>query len=105
MIVLIFCSDLLYLDRLGDIGPFQLAIGLTVITLVIVFFWHENYGSSEDDTDENQKKDVAPAPKSFVESLFLTLNNPHILLVGLCQAFFEGAVYTFGTVCGIQCYQ
>lgn len=80
-------------DRLGDIGPFQLAIALTVITLVLIFSWHENYGSADDCdevTDDKHEK------KSFVESLFIALNNPHILLVGLSQAFFEGAVYTFG---------
>lgn len=87
-------------DRLGDIGPFQLAIALTIVTLIIVCFWHENYGSAEEAEDtsalqssSNEKKEEK---KSFTESLFIAINNPHILLVGLSQAFFEGAVYTFG---------
>lgn len=89
-------------DRLGDIGPFQLAIALTVVTLVIVSFWHENYGSAEEETDsksdsdkDSEKKEV---PKTFFESLLIAMNDPHILLVGLSQAFFEGAVYTFGKI-------
>ena len=32
------------LDYAGDIGPFQLAIALTVLSMFIIFFWRENYG-------------------------------------------------------------
>ena len=31
-------------DVSGDIGPFQLAIALTVVTLIMIIFWPENYG-------------------------------------------------------------
>lgn len=86
-------------DRLGDIGPFQLAIALTVLTLVIVSFWHENYGSAAEETDNSSNKDSEKeVPKTFFESLLIAMNDPHILLVGLSQAFFEGAVYTFGKI-------
>jgi len=33
-------------DKLGDIGPFQLAIGLTFITLLLILSWRENYGDT-----------------------------------------------------------
>ena len=35
-------------DARGDIGPFQLAIALTVLALVLVVRWPENYGSAAD---------------------------------------------------------
>ena len=35
-------------DVSGDIGPFQLAIFLTVVTLVLILGWRENYGKPED---------------------------------------------------------
>ena len=31
-------------DYAGDIGPFQLAIALTALSMVVIFFWRENYG-------------------------------------------------------------
>ena len=34
-------------DAGGDIGPFQLAIFLTFITLFLIVPWKENYGSSD----------------------------------------------------------
>lgn len=91
---LLHFTVLLVSDRYGDIGPFQLAIALTVVTLVIVLFWHENYGSAESSADE--KKNDKEEPKSFFESLMIAINTPQILLVGLSQACFEGTIFTFG---------
>ena len=34
------------LDVGGDIGPFQLAIGLTIVSLVLIVTWDENYGDA-----------------------------------------------------------
>ena len=34
-------------DYAGDIGPFQLAIALTALSMCIIFFWRENYGHCE----------------------------------------------------------
>merc|ERR1719162_345295 len=31
-------------DRLGEIGPFQAAIAMTILALVFVVFWPENFG-------------------------------------------------------------
>jgi MFS family permease len=35
-------------DISGDIGPFQVAILLTIVCLVLILFWPENYGSVGD---------------------------------------------------------
>eukprot|EP00953_Heterococcus_sp_UTEX-ZZ885_P014546 8228-Heterococcus_DN1.PRE.9 len=34
-------------DKLGEIGPFQVAIALTALTLVLLLFWEENYGRAD----------------------------------------------------------
>merc|ERR1711865_263132 len=78
------------MDRYGEIGPFQAAIALTVVALVaICCTWDENYGESKtSDTDlRNSRK-----PKS---ALSVILSDRRVLLVGLVQSFFEGAMYTF----------
>jgi hypothetical protein len=93
----------------GDIGPFQLAIILTAVCLVPILFWRENYGSSEESAGEVevcsldgtcQKVAAEPAEQSMLASLKaavkLILEQPAVLCLGLSQACFEGAVYTFG---------
>ena len=71
-------------DAYGDIGPFRLAIALTVVTLVLVVLtWKENYG--EQSSQES----------SFSVALKEIMSKREILLLGLIQSFFEGAMYTF----------
>ena len=73
-------------DAVGDIGPFQLAIAMTVLALVIVARWPENYGSVHSAESTNfSLKELSPI---FTE--------PKIFFVGLGYSFFEGAMYTFG---------
>ena len=84
-------------DTRGDIGPFQVAICLTVVSLILVLFWDENTG---DHSDQTIKKTSEITPNvSFQKSVQLSLkvitSNPNILLLGLSQSFFEGAIYTF----------
>ena len=87
-------------DLFGDIGPFQLAILLTVVALVlIVLWWGENYG---DDDEELSMGGSAPNPPgsssilgSLQQSFRLIWATPSILYLGLSQSFFEGAMYTF----------
>jgi hypothetical protein len=73
-----------------------------VVALLLIFPWNENYGHEESDSskpsnkdDDNNKSDV-----SFLHSIQQTLKmirrHPEILFLGLSQAFFEGAMYTFG---------
>ena len=74
-------------DLSGDIGPFQVAIALTALTLLLILFWPENYGKSHDDVG-NIMSEIRTAVTVIVKS-------PSMLCLGLSQAFFEGAVYTF----------
>ncbi|EKX35984.1 hypothetical protein GUITHDRAFT_50886, partial [Guillardia theta CCMP2712] len=77
-------------DNFGNIGPFQLAIFLTALVLVFVCFWPENYGGRErtgDGKDDDQHM--------FKDAWMCIVNDKRILLLGLIQSFFEGAMYTF----------
>eukprot|EP01035_Chromulina_nebulosa_P020887 gene20887-27075_t len=74
-------------DKAGDIGPFQLAIGLTFITILFILPWRENYGSSHDN--------VKSVLTSILDSLKTITRDPKIIFLGLSQAFFEGGVYSF----------
>jgi MFS family permease len=94
-------------DSRGDIGPFQVAILLTIVCLGLILFWEENMGdhsdSSEQISDKAGGSAVAEAKvkeqPSFRESCRLSVSiiyqNPAILFLGLSQAFFEGAVFSF----------
>lgn len=108
------------IDVGGDIGPFQLAIALTVLCLVPICFWQENYGHGHgqsgggsdtcgDCGEENEvcgldgvchKMSPAKEQQSMLASLrsalALIYEQPSVLCLGLSQACFEGAVYTFG---------
>jgi MFS family permease len=77
-------------DAFGDIGPFQLAIALTIIALVLVFSWEENYGG-----DKNEEGKSSGSGNIFRDSLACIRNDHKVLLLGLIQSFFEGAMYTF----------
>lgn len=78
-------------DVSGDIGPFQAAIFLTLVGLVLVLPWSENYGSEH----AYQASPWAKLTHSMGSSLQIIRSNPSICILGLSQAFFEGAVYTF----------
>ena len=71
-------------DAFGDIGPFRLAIALTVLCLAFVLRWGENYGT----------QDTAEAT-SFSLAWRDVVGKTPVLLLGLIQALFEGAMYTF----------
>jgi hypothetical protein len=75
-------------DRLGHIGPFQGAIALTVLALLLVLPWEENYGEKQDDADHSLYH-------QFSEGWRTTLSNSHIWRIGMTQALSEGAMYTF----------
>ena len=93
-------------DLFGDIGPFQLAIALTCVALVlIVAWWTENYGEdgegggegaeATDATPSGQDGGVSALLRSMLASMTVIWRSPAILYLGLSQAFFEGAVYSF----------
>ncbi len=125
------------------LGPFQLAIALTVLCLVlIILWWDENYGGdvngneldsssnkvvdkqtkrthpssrnqgagirrrvlkNKKNTRKNQKSAIKAAPSvnaldtsNEPFSFFLLMYaHPEVALLGLSQAVFEGAVYSF----------
>lgn len=75
-------------DNLGHIGPFQGAIALTVLALVLVLPWEENYGEKDSDDDHSLYH-------QFKEGWGATLSNSHIWRIGMTQALSEGGMYTF----------
>ena len=92
----------------GDIGPFQLAIGLTIVALVLITAWEENYGDAHETKAGDDANPASAASSSssisspfslfgcVTDTLSLIVKHPAVLCLGLSQAFFEGAVYTFG---------
>lgn len=75
-------------DHLGQIGPFQGAIALTVLALLLVLPWEENYGVKDSDEDSSLYH-------QFIEGWGATLSNSHIWRIGMTQALSEGGMYTF----------
>ena len=75
-------------DQFGHIGPFQGAIALTVLALLLVLPWEENYGEEQGDSDRSLYH-------QFSEGWKTTLTNSHIWRIGMTQALSEGAMYTF----------
>mmetsp|Transcript_65469 Transcript_65469/g.76923 ORF Transcript_65469/g.76923 Transcript_65469/m.76923 type:complete len:476 (-) Transcript_65469:77-1504(-) len=79
-------------DQLGHIGPFQGAIALTVLALVMVAVsWEENYG--EDKSENNGATNSLY--KQFITGWKTTISDSNILRIGLIQSLSEGAMYTF----------
>ena len=76
-------------DFLGHIGPFQGAVALTVIALILVFQWEENYG-------EEHAGDHADSSlyHQFMEGWKKTASDSSIWKIGMTQALSEGAMYT-----------
>eukprot|EP00656_Telonema_subtile_P056198 TRINITY_DN8932_c0_g1_i4.p1 TRINITY_DN8932_c0_g1~~TRINITY_DN8932_c0_g1_i4.p1 ORF type:complete len:383 (-),score=106.51 TRINITY_DN8932_c0_g1_i4:38-1186(-) len=73
-------------DRFGEIGPFQAAIALTVVALAaICATWDENYGSTNQSSSHTKG----------ASALQVIKQDRRVLLVGLVQSLFEGAMYTF----------
>jgi len=74
-------------DSLGEIGPFQAAIALTVLALFFVIFWPENYGGSQTEKGEDAKDDRS--------ALSVIMNDKRVALTGAVNALFEGSMYSF----------
>ena len=77
-------------DSLGHIGPFQGAVGLTVLALILVLGWEENYGEEHAGDHEN-----ASLIHTFTEGWKKTISDSRVWRIGLTQALSEGAMYTF----------
>eukprot|EP00565_Helicotheca_tamesis_P009180 CAMPEP_0185729922 /NCGR_PEP_ID=MMETSP1171-20130828/7757_1 /TAXON_ID=374046 /ORGANISM="Helicotheca tamensis, Strain CCMP826" /LENGTH=491 /DNA_ID=CAMNT_0028398865 /DNA_START=29 /DNA_END=1504 /DNA_ORIENTATION=+ len=77
-------------DQFGHIGPFQGAIALTALALILVLRWEENYGESKEGEHE-----TSTVYHQFMEGWKTTASNSHIWRIGMTQALSEGAMYTF----------
>ena len=75
-------------DSFGHIGPFQGAVALTVLALVLVLPWEENYGEVAD-SDESSS-----LYNQFSDGWRTTLSNSKVWKIGMTQALSEGAMYT-----------
>lgn len=76
-----------------SVGPFQGAIALTVLALLLVLPWEENYGDTKVD-DKKKEKDGNALSDQFFEGWKVTLSTPSIWKIGLIQALSEGGMYT-----------
>merc|ERR1712110_1268320 len=76
-------------DSLGEIGPFQAAIALTVLALFFVVFWPENYGGSSSEKADKAEEKEGPSALSVI------MNDKRIALTGAVNALFEGSMYSF----------
>lgn len=76
-------------DYLGHIGPFQGAIALTVLALLLVLRWEENYG--EHNAGEHNTSTLY---HQFIEGWKATISDSRIWRIGMTQALSEGAMYT-----------
>jgi hypothetical protein len=77
-------------DNLGQIGPFQGAVALTTLALLLVLRWDENYG--EEHVGDHTTSSLT---HQFIEGWKKTISDSHVWRIGLTQAFSEGAMYTF----------
>lgn len=77
-------------DKFGHIGPFQGAVALTALALVLILDWEENYGESQQGEHESSS-----LYHQFHEGWKATLQDSRIWRIGLTQALSEGAMYTF----------
>jgi MFS family permease len=77
-------------DAFGHIGPFQGAVALTVVALILVLRWEENYG--EENAGDHEKSSLTD---QFFQGWRTTVSDSRIWRIGLTQALSEGAMYTF----------
>jgi hypothetical protein len=77
-------------DRFGHIGPFQGAVALTALALVMILGWEENYG--EKHAGDHARSSVT---HQFLEGWKTTVSESRVWRIGLIQALSEGAMYTF----------
>ncbi|KAJ8301979.1 hypothetical protein KUTeg_020966 [Tegillarca granosa] len=74
-----------FADMFGFVAPFDVSLTvLTLMTIVIVVTWSENYG----DKTINIKD-------SFVKAFSSIKSDPKVLCLGLIQSLFEGSMYIF----------
>jgi hypothetical protein len=70
-------------------GPFQGAIALTALALLLVMRWEENYGE-EDEGGHGESSLYS----QFIDGWKTTISDSFIWRIGMTQALSEGAMYT-----------
>ncbi|XP_064632402.1 molybdate-anion transporter-like [Lineus longissimus] len=72
-------------DVFGYVSPFDLSLVMLIImTIITMVTWSENHGDRTGDVS-----------KSFKDAIHAIKSDHKILCLGLIQALFEGAMYTF----------
>jgi hypothetical protein len=82
-------------DRYGEIGPFRLAIAVTVLAAVLITSWPENYSNTSRSTEKDGAVDTKKGTWLSVWSQF---TQGSIWKIGLAYSIFEGAIFIFGTL-------
>jgi MFS family permease len=77
-------------DYLGHIGPFQGAIALTVLALLMILSWKENYGE-----EKQGEHSTSSLYHQFTQGWKCTISDSNVWRIGMTQALSEGAMYTF----------
>jgi len=77
-------------DLFGHIGPFQGAIALTFLAMILVLRWDENYGEESEGSHAESS-----LYRQFIDGWKLVANDSKIFRIGLIQALSEGGTYTF----------
>jgi MFS transporter, MFS domain-containing protein family, molybdate-anion transporter len=83
-------------DSFGHIGPFQGAIALTILALILVMRWDENYGDNDQPSASAEHVlSASGLAHQFFDGWRATISDSRIWRIGLTQALSEGAMYTF----------
>ena len=77
-------------DSFGHIGPFQGAIALTVLALLLILRWDENFGETK-----GAKEEDSSLYRQFTDGWKLVASDSRVFRIGLVQALSEGGTYTF----------
>lgn len=72
-------------DKFGEIGPFQVAIALTILAFFLILPWEENYGEKDSKADGAEGLTAWQCVK----------NSPPVCISGFVNSLFEGTMYTF----------
>ncbi|TYZ62617.1 hypothetical protein PybrP1_002377 [[Pythium] brassicae (nom. inval.)] len=72
-------------DAVGEIGPFRLAVVVTVLAAAVVYSWTENYGLPA----------AAPASTTPAAARGSAGLSAEAVALGLCYSLFDGAMYVF----------
>ena len=79
-------------EKLGPVGPFEGAVGCTVIAFgVVMVMWTENYGSVQGTEDGNSKS----VQDYLIEAIDVFKSDSRVLRVGIIQGLTVGSLQIF----------